>query len=601
LTFKFIFNNFIEKKLKIKKMKKLSKKQKQKEKIFSLAEDATSKIIKNKIISSQIINYSKYLEFIKSFINKLSANNKLNDKSITNNTNVSLIKNELNSFIFNLKANIELLKSENNKLGKKYKTNHEKYFAVNSSNKIVQEDAFILSYSLTQKLNIIKKLKQSIHTSKDYNIFQEPKRETLIDIRIGEENIERNNDNLQKLAFNEIKQFNKYYNRTQRKLKKINFFKKRIQVFNQIINYFRQNNNRNNNIKTYSDDKRFKISKTENDINDYYNNNLSSTDVKNKKPQIKKIYTKEDDDLETNININLCQTFNNIDMNPSTNDTEIFYSLTKSQIYNDNNDIILNDSSLKKKKTIKIPTVEELFDVTNNEGEKEEIIDDELHSDEEVVFQPKVKQNKKIIKNYLPKIQEQIPKISLSLIEYNKIKIMNDADLYSYNKRQEQRGNPDENIKILKKKLKIIKRRCILNQKKLETLQNFVKECENDYNTLKSMKVQMSVKDKNIIYMKKDFFIADKIDEEEDEYNYQKELNEYLNDPELNDPYFEQFQNLQTDITHRPVVTENNIIRKISNAEIDTKKDIIEKNKKYEKLRTHRERKKEKTNRANSK
>jgi hypothetical protein len=276
--------------------------------------------------------------------------------------------------------------------------------------------------------------------------------------------------------------------------------------------------------------------------------------------------------------------------------------MANSQIYNSNdNDNILDDSSLKKKKTIKIPTVEELFDVANNEGENEAIIDDELHSDDEIVFQPKVKQNKKIVKNYLPKIKEQIPKISLSLIEYNKMKVMNDADLYSYNKRQEQRGNPDENIKILKKKLKIIKRRCGLNKKKLETLQNFVKECENDYNRLKSMKVQMSVKDKNIIYMKKDFFIADKIDEEEDEYNYQKELNEYLNDPELNDPYFEQFQNLQTDITHRPVVTENNIIRKISNAEIDTKKDIIEKNKKYEKLRTHRERKKEKTNRANSK
>ena len=88
---------------------------------------------------------------------------------------------------------------------------------------------------------------------------------------------------------------------------------------------------------------------------------------------------------------------------------------------------------------------------------------------------------------------------------------MNDADLYSYNKRQEQRGNPDENIKILKKKLKIIKRRCGLNQKKLETLQNFVKECENDYNRLKQMKVQMSVKDKKIIFMKKDFFINDKI------------------------------------------------------------------------------------------
>ena len=584
-------------------MKKLSKKQKQKEKIFSLAEDATSKIIKNKIISSQISNYNKHIEFIKSFIKKLSENNKLNNKSTQNITSISLVKNELNNFIENIKSNIELLKSENNKLEQKYKTNHEKYFTVNSTNKIVEEDAFILSYSLTQRLNIIKKLKQSIHTSKDYNIFQEPKRETLIDIKIGEENIERNNDNLQRLAFYEIKQFNKYYNRTQRKLKKINFYKNRIQIFNQIINYFRQNNNSNKNyLKTYSDDKRFNLHKNENDFNNNYNNNISYTVVKNKKPQNKKIYKKENGDLDTNLNINLFQVFNNTDLNPSTNDTEIFYSLTNSQIINckNDNDFILNDSSLKKKKTIKIPTVEELFDVANNEGEKEEIIDDELHSDEEVVFQPKVKQNKKIIKNYLPKIKEQIPKISLSLIEYNKMKVMNEADLYSYNKRQEQRGNPDENIKIIKNKLKIIKRRCGLNQKKLETLQNFVKECENDYNRLKSMKVQMSVKDKKIIFMKKDLFINDKIDEE-DEYNYQKELDEYLNDPDLNDPYFEQFQNLQTDITHRQIETENNIIRKISNADIETKNIIAEKNKKYEKLKTHRERKKDKINRANSK
>ena len=584
-------------------MKKLSKKQKQKEEIFSLAEDATSKIIKNKIISSQISNYNKHIEFIKSFIKKLSENNKLNNKSTQNITSISLVKNELNNFIANIKSNIELLKSENNKLEQKYKTNHEKYFTVNSTNKIVEEDAFILSYSLTQRLNIIKKLKQSIHTSKDYNIFQEPKRETLIDIKIGEENIERNNDNLQRLAFYEIKQFNKYYNRTQRKLKKINFYKNRIQIFNQIINYFRQNNNSNKNyLKTYSDDKRFNLHKNENDFNNNYNNNISYTVVKNKKPQNKKIYKKENGDLDTNLSINLFQVFNNTDLNPSTNDTEIFYSLTNSQIINckNDNDFILNDSSLKKKKTIKIPTVEELFDVANNEGEKEEIIDDELHSDEEVVFQPKVKQNKKIIKNYLPKIKEQIPKISLSLIEYNKMKVMNEADLYSYNKRQEQRGNPDENIKIIKNKLKIIKRRCGLNQKKLETLQNFVKECENDYNRLKSMKVQMSVKDKKIIFMKKDLFINDKIDEE-DEYNYQKELDEYLNDPDLNDPYFEQFQNLQTDITHRQIETENNIIRKISNADIETKNIIAEKNKKYEKLKTHRERKKDKINRANSK
>ena len=225
-----------------------------------------------------------------------------------------------------------------------------------------------------------------------------------------------------------------------------------------------------------------------------------------------------------------------------------------------------------------------------------------MHSDEDIVFQPKVKQTKKIITNYLPKVKETVPKISLSLIEYNKIKIMNEADLYSYNKRQEQRGNADENIKLMKKKLKIIKRRCNINQKKLETMKNFVKECENDYHRLMAMKVQMSMKVK-VDFMKKEFYninVKDKIDEE-DELNYQKELDEYLNDPELNDPYFQQFQNLQTDITHRQIETENNIFKKINKENLEENKDINDGKKKYDKIKTHRERKKEKIKRANSK
>ena len=246
--------------------------------------------------------------------------------------------------------------------------------------------------------------------------------------------------------------------------------------------------------------------------------------------------------------------------------------------------------------------MDELFDLANNEGEKEAIIDDELHSDEDIVFQPKVKQTKKIIKNYLPKVKEKVPKLSLSLIEYNKMKIMNEADLYSYNKRQEQLGNADENIKMMKNKIKIIKRRCNLNQKKIETLQNFVKECENDYKRLMAMKVQMSMK-VGVDFMKKEFFplnVKDKIDEE-DELNYQKELDEYLNDPELNDPYFQQFQVLETDITHRQIEPQNNILKKINKENLEENKGINEDKKKYDKIKTHREYKKEKIKRANSK
>ena len=574
-------------------MKKLTKKKLQKEQIIILAEDATSKIIKNRIIIYQIDNYNKQIEAIKLFMKKCSKNKKIidNNNNSKNSVNNLFIISEFEKFIRNLKNKIEFLKSEISKIKQKYDSNNDKYFTVDIANERVQEDAFILSYSLTQKLNIIKKLKESIHLSKDYNIFQEPKRETLIDRKIGEENIDRINENLQRYALYEIKQFNKYYNRSQRKLKKRDFYKNKIQIFNQIINYFKQNSQNKGNNNLYN----------------HYNNSI----IKSKKPLINKFYKKED--AKSNTNTNIYSSLNNTELNPSTrNDTEIINYLGNSQTINYPNNysnlfpsLTFNKSIQRnsfKKKKLKIPTVDELFDLANNEGEKEAIIDDELHSDEEIVFQPKVKQAKKIIKNYLPKVKEKVPKLSLSLIEYNKMKIMNEADLYSYNKRQEQLGNADENIKMMKNKIKIIKRRCNLNQKKIETLQNFVKECENDYKRLMAMKVQMSMK-VGVDFMKKEFFplnVKDKIDEE-DELNYQKELDEYLNDPELNDPYFQQFQVLETDITHRQIEQQNNILKKISKENLEENKGINEDKKKYDKIKTHREYKKEKIKRANSK
>ena len=208
-------------------MKKSSKIKKRKQQIFSLAEDAKLKIIKNRIISSQINNYNKYIESIKSFIDKCSEKNKITEFNSKNKDNVSYIKKECKNFLSGLKNNIINLKSEINKIRQKYDANNDLYFSVDLNYKRAQEDSFILSYSLNQKLNTIKKLKESIHLSKDYNIFQEPKRETLINTKIAEDNLDRINEDLQKYALFEIKQFNKYYNRTQRKLKKRNLNKKK--------------------------------------------------------------------------------------------------------------------------------------------------------------------------------------------------------------------------------------------------------------------------------------------------------------------------------------------------------------------------------------
>ena len=578
-------------------MKKTTKKQKRKQQILALGQEATIKINQNRILSEQIDNYKKHIQMMKSFMNKYSQNKKITE-SLQNNNN-EFIKNEFKNYFNELKQSVDEIKESTKKLKQKYENNSDSYFDdiygdyLNyKQNKV---DAFILSYSLEQKLNIIKKLKESIHYSKDYNIFREPKRETLIETKYSEDYIDDINQELQRYALYEFKQFNKYFNKCQKKLKKVNFYKNKINIFKQLINYFEQFKNGKNNSSSIN----------KKNSNNIYN---SKKIIKNKKITSKKNYkSEEDNNFYNTINLNSFGGLNNDDFGDNLEDLNTYETDQTFNFGKNFNDNLLfltteNKKNLiqsKKNQKINIPKFEELFDLENNEGEKEAIIDDELHSDDEVVFEAKIKSKKKIIIDYLPKIKKEVPNLYLSQIEFNKSKVMNEADLYSYQRRKFQTQNVDENIKMMRKKLKIIKRRCKKNEEKYEALQNFIKECENDYNRLKSIKVQMSVKQEKVNFMKKEFFhqhTKDVIDEE-DELNYQKEMDDYLNDPELNDPYFEQFQNLQTDITHRQIEI-NNRLKKLNHENIDNNELN---NKKYARIKTHRESKKEKIKRANSK
>ena len=578
-------------------MKKTTKKQKRKQQILALGQEATIKINQNRILSEQIDNYKKHIQMMKSFMNKYSQNKKITE-SLQNNNN-EFIKNEFKNYFNELKQSVDEIKESTKKLKQKYENNSDSYFDdiygdyLNyKQNKV---DAFILSYSLEQKLNIIKKLKESIHYSKDYNIFREPKRETLIETKYSEDYIDDINQELQRYALYEFKQFNKYFNKCQKKLKKVNFYKNKINIFKQVINYFEKFKNGKNNSSSIS----------KKNSNNIYN---SKKIIKNKKITSKKNYkSEEDNNFYNTINLNSFGGLNNDDFGDNLEDLNTYETDQTFNFGKNFNDNLLfltteNKKNLiqsKKNQKINIPKFEELFDLENNEGEKEAIIDDELHSDDEVVFEAKIKSKKKIIIDYLPKIKKEVPNLYLSQIEFNKSKVMNEADLYSYQRRKFQTQNVDENIKMMRKKLKIIKRRCKKNEEKYEALQNFIKECENDYNRLKSIKVQMSVKQEKVNFMKKEFFhqhTKDVIDEE-DELNYQKEMDDYLNDPELNDPYFEQYQNLQTDITHRQIEI-NNRLKKLNHENIDNNELS---NKKYARIKTHRESKKEKIKRANSK
>jgi hypothetical protein len=595
--------------------KKTLKKQKRKEQIISLADEAKLKINQNRFLSEKIDNYNKHIQMIKSFMNKYTQNNKLISIS-KDNYKIKFIKNEFINYHKELKKFIGDLREATKKVKQKYETNSDIYFddtseTNNLSYRQMFLDSFILSYSIEQKLNIIKKLKEAVHLSKDYNIFREPKRETLINTKYGEEFIDDINQEYQRYILYEIKQFNKYHNRCQKKLKKVNNCKNKIQILKQIINYFQQKNlektkyNTNNNASNYNNKLKY-ITQVKNNTINYKSNKI----VKNDKINYKKSYKNEDSDniFYNTINLNKFGSLNNDDFGGTLGDLNAYETDQTYNFGNLNNNLFSLTSNTnngiypepKKNKKINLPTVEELFDLNNNEGEKEAIIDEELHSDDEIVFEKKIKSKKKIIVDYLPKIKKQVPNLYFSQIEFNKSKVMNEADLYSVQRRQYQMQNMDENIKMMKKKLKIIKRRCKINEEKCETIQNYTKECEENYKSLKNLKIQMSMQQEKVSFMKKEFFTQHTKDviDEEDELNYQKEMDDYLNDPELNDPYFEQYQNLQTDVTHRQKENENILIKQINNDKIENDENN---KKKYDYTRTHRERKKEKIKRANSK
>jgi len=180
---------------------------------------------------------------------------------------------------------------------------------------------------------------------------------------------------------------------------------------------------------------------------------------------------------------------------------------TDTKIYKEDKEDELNNFILKdinnqkssrnkqeKEKKITLLTVSQLFDVNNDEGKSEEIIDEELHSDDEIIFEPKIKHQKKIsIDENLIKIRTQVPGVDLSQINFNKQKVMNEADLYSLQNRKFKAQNIDEQINEMKYRRKEMLHKFKVNYKKLNALKNFADNTKNSYKLLKPLKLKTSV------------------------------------------------------------------------------------------------------------
>jgi hypothetical protein len=197
--------------------------------------------------------------------------------------------------------------------------------------------------------------------------------------------------------------------------------------------------------------------------------------------------------------------------------------------------------------------------LSNYEGKKEEIIDEELHSNDETKFESKVIPQKKIINDYKKQIKNEVPSLNLSQIEFNKEKVMNDADLYSLQRRIFEVKDINCLINNMKKKIKKLKKKLKINKKKYEAMRNFINETKENYNKiLRPLKIKSTVEGANIDFKIQNLLGKNKnndnnnnnkveekqkvIEEElvgsdysdEDKYMDEKEKEEYLKANEIN-------------------------------------------------------------------
>ena len=90
--------------------------------------------------------------------------------------------------------------------------------------KQIRAEEFALDYLKDEKDCIIKLLKKSVKSSKEFHLFREPRRDSLIDTKKGNKEIEITTSELQQNMLYECKKCNKYTH----KIKKYNYQKKEI-------------------------------------------------------------------------------------------------------------------------------------------------------------------------------------------------------------------------------------------------------------------------------------------------------------------------------------------------------------------------------------
>ena len=541
-----------------------------KEKLKYFAEKAKEVITLNNNFHKQKEIYEKYIKEIKTI---------LFDKDNIKE-NLKKINNQLKSNIESLKKEYDKIKSL--KYNSLYKECTDELEMDKPLLNQLKSDKFTLEYTLSQKNDFIKVLTLNMKNSLIFTLFRHPKRDSFLDLKEGNSVIKEIITQTQSNILSNSKNFNYFKEKYKKDQRKKEILKNKIKQLRECIyflnkekakfiqNFDKQlvNNSKhlkqsqiitNSNLKTFDrtyssyeitptiktsdnkeniDNNKFKLSKStkkyEEDIK--YNILYNSNNDKNKIRKDEITNAIMSTVIQNSSKFNKYESINNY-KNCETLKNDIEFTSSKNSDENKINNILSNKAlseenrkSKKAKHKINIKedkiiqtfqNLEELFQITDSENEGEEIIiDNVIHSDDDTILEKKIIPKKNLCNAYIEKIESTIPKLNLDLIEFNKLKIYREVDLYSLERRNYKNLTVEDHIEITKKKIRKLKKKVKINSTKENAMNKFIEDLKNKYILYKKIKTKSSAFNSKVNYIANNEILdLNNIEEEMDSNN----------------------------------------------------------------------------------
>ena len=462
-----------------------------KDSIAILADKARENIIQNKYLSEKINIFKQEITTIKNLMNNFWKNS--NKKNINDKILSKYIEHleQLNSYLKDdFKKNL-------NKLQILQKNSKNEFSYENSTLSQLSIDNFILKNTLIKLYSMTQSLNNSIEISKKYEIFRESKRENFIDIKQSKNVFPVCNLELQQKMLSYCRAYSKYRYKNAKKLIKINKEKQNILS---LIEFIKECSMKFGE-ESLENKSKYKAINSNKLVKNIEINKISTKNGKIKIKELKRTKTKAKLSKKISASKFLESTdLKSKEQRQNSFDNKKLLNIRINDIFNSN--IKMKKKENTEKKKINLLNIDELLDVNNIEVEDENIIDNELNSDDDVFFEKKIKPKKTINKEYISILRKDVPTINLSQIEFNKIKVINDADAYSFQKRKIEQNNINWQIKNLKKQIKNTEKQISINKNKLNVIHNFIEDVKYNYKLLRPIKVQSSAAGNPVTYIR---------------------------------------------------------------------------------------------------